>query len=282
MPGHRTSPAFSRALVTGGTSGIGAAFATELAARGTDLVLVARDAERLAGRAEELRRRYGVEVETLTADLSDRDQVLLVADRIAADDDRIDLLVNNAGFGVHSALCVTDFSPHEVALDVMCRAVLILAGTAGRVFAERMADAPGSGPGSNPGSRRKPHIINVGSTAGYVTMGSYSATKAWVGVYSEGLANELAGTGVGVTVLCPGWVRTEFHTRAGIGTSKIPEPLWLEAGPLVRDALADAEAGRVISIPSARYQVLITAARLAPRSAIRAVSRRLSSGRKSH
>ena len=265
MPDRARRPTWTRALITGGTSGIGAAFATELAARGTDLVLVARDTARLAGNAEELRRRYGVDVEVLAADLSERDQVLTVAERIAADDDPIDLLVNNAGFGVHSQLCVTDFTPHEVAIDVMCRAVLILAGTAGRVLAER----------ANRG-----HIINVGSTAGYVTMGSYSATKAWVGVYSEALANELIGTGVGVTALCPGWVRTEFHTRAGIGTSKIPGPLWLQPGPLVREALADAERGTVISIPSARYKILIGAARLAPRSAIRAVSRRLSSSRR--
>lgn len=274
MSDRAARPTWTRALITGGTSGIGAAFATELAARGTDLVLVARDADRLAGNAEELRRRYGVAVEVLTADLSDRDQVLIVAERIAAEADPVDLLVNNAGFGVHSQLCVTDFTPHEVAIDVMCRAVLILAGTAGRVFSDR------AGSSEQPASERRGDIINVGSTAGYVTMGSYSATKAWASVYSEALANELSGAGVGVTVLCPGWVRTEFHTRAGIGTSKIPGPLWLQPGPMVREALADAERNRVISIPSVRYKILIGAARLAPRTAIRAVSRRLSSSRR--
>ncbi len=264
MSDHTTGPAATRALITGGTSGIGAAFATELAARGTDLVLVARDEARLEQVAEELRRRYGVAVEVLVADLAERDQVMTVAGRLAEDAVPVDLLVNNAGFGVHAHLCVTDFTPHEISIDVMIRAVLILAGTAGRVMAER-----GVG-----------RIINVASTAGYVTMGSYSATKAWVTVYSEGLANELAGTGVGVTALCPGWVRTEFHSRAGIGTSKIPGPLWLQPGPLVREALAASERGVVISIPSLRYKLLIGAARLAPRASIRAVSRRLSSSRR--
>lgn len=251
------------ALITGGTSGIGAAFARALAVRGDDLVLVARDPERLETAAARLRSEHGVAVQTLSADLADRDDTLRVAARLEADDHPVDLLVNNAGFGVPYALTATDPQPHEHAIDVMIRAVLILAGTAGRAMRRRGGGA----------------IVNVSSTAGFVTMGSYSAIKAWVTTYSEGLANELTGTGVRVTALCPGWVRTEFHQRASISTGSIPAPLWLDADRLVAQCLTDVAKGVVISIPSRRYQVLIGLARHTPRRLIRGVSRRLSSGR---
>jgi short-subunit dehydrogenase len=253
------------ALVTGGTSGIGAAFARALAARGDDLVLVARNAERLQQMATELKERHGVAVEVLVADLADREDTLRVAERVESGTQPVDLLVNNAGFGVHTPLLAPDPSRHEQALDVMARAVLILGGAAGRAM------------------RRRGHgaIVNVSSTAGFVTMGSYSAIKAWATSYTEALAVELADTGVTVTALLPGYVRTEFHERAGINAAKIPGVLWLDADYLVARCLEDVARGRVISIPSVRWKVLIVLARLAPRPAIRAVSALLSSGRHS-
>ncbi len=251
------------ALITGGTSGIGAAFARALAARGDDLVLVARNPDRLAEMAAEITARYAVQVETISADLASREDTVRVADRLTRTDRTIDTLINNAGFGVPVALIAEDSTPHEHAFDVMIRAVLILAAAAGRTMRTR-------GTGT---------IINVSSTAGFVTMGNYSAIKAWVTSYSEGLANELAGSGVGVTVLCPGWVRTEFHERADIGTSKIPGAMWLPVEALVAECLADAERGKIISIPSRRYAVLIFLARHAPRRTVRAASRLLSAGR---
>src|SRR5690606_16390828 len=177
----------ARALITGGTSGIGAAFARALAARGEDLVLVARNEERLKQTAADLTERYGVAVEVLPADLAVRDDVTRVAERLTTDTEPVDLLVNNAGFGIHTKLTAADLSPHEHAIDVMCRAVLLLGGAAGRAMAER-----GHG-----------RIVNVSSTAGFVLLGNYSAIKAWVTTYSESLAVELAGTGVTVTALCP-------------------------------------------------------------------------------
>jgi hypothetical protein len=110
-------------------------------------------------------------------------------------------------------------------------------------------------------------------------MGSYSAIKAWVTAYTEGLANELHGSGVRVTALCPGWVRTEFHERARIRIGSIPDVLWLDADQLVAACLKDAEAGKVISIPSKRYKVLITICEHLPHRALRAVSRKLMSSR---
>jgi len=251
------------ALITGGTSGIGAAFARALAARGDDLVLVARNADRLSDMATGLKERYAVSVEPIAADLGVRSDVLRIAERLTSTERPIDMLINNAGFGIGAKLTDADTAPHERGIDVMITAVLLLCVAAGRSMRERGAGT----------------IINVSSTAGYVAMGSYSAIKTWVTAYTESLANELHGTGVKVTALCPGWVRTEFHERANINISSIPSALWLDADRLVADALADAADGKVISIPSKRYKVLMTICEHLPHRALRAVSRNLTSGR---
>ena len=251
------------ALITGGTSGIGAAFARALAARGDDLVLVARNADRLADMATELKERYAVSVETIVADLAIRGDVAGIAERLTSLEQPTDMLINNAGFGVRAKLTDADTTPHEHAIDVMIRAVLMLGAAAGRTMRQR-----GSGT-----------IINVSSTAGFVAMGSYSAIKAWVTTYTEGLANELHGTGVRVTALCPGYVRTEFHERAGINMGSLPELMWLDADRLVADCLNDAAAGKVISIPSKRYKVMITICEHLPHRVMRVISRTLTSAR---
>lgn len=251
------------ALVTGGTSGIGAAFASALATRGFDLVLVARDEARLASSAAELHAAFGISVETISADLADRAQVQLVADRLEDAARPIDMLVNNAGFGVHTKLLARDTSAHEHAFSVMCTAVLVLGGAAGRSMA----------------SRNRGAIINVASVAGLITMGSYSAIKAWVASYSQGLSVELRKSDVTVTALMPGWVSTEFHQRAGIRTGSIPKFLWVDADRLVAECLRDVDRGRVMSIPTVRYRVLSWFARHAPRSGVRWVSANISSSR---
>lgn len=254
------------ALVTGGTSGIGATFARQLAGQGHDLVLVARDRARLEEMAHELRG-MGREVEVLPADLAERADVARVVARLEDDARPIDVLVNNAGFGMHSRSSDADSARHDMAFEVMMRAVRELSAAAARSMRAR-----GTG-----------RIINVSSTAGFITMASgYSAVKAWVTVFSEGLANELHGTGVTVTALCPGWVHTEFHDRAGISKGGIPSWMWLDADDLVRAALRDAGRGKVISIPSVRYKVLMWVVRHLPRSAVRAISRAISSSRSSN
>jgi uncharacterized protein len=248
------------ALITGGTSGIGAEFARSYARRGFDLVLVARDSKRLAEMAAEL---SNVNVEILSADLANRADVDRVAARLDDLDRPIDILVNNAGFGMHISLLSRDIATMDRAFEVMVRAVLVLGGAAARSMTAR-------GHGS---------IINVGSTAGYITMGAYSAIKAWVMAYTEGLAVELRGTGVTATALAPGWVHTEFHDRAGIRKSSVPDALWLEAPKLVESAVRDAAKGKVISLPSVRYKVIIWFARHIPRSMNRWVSGKISSSR---
>jgi short-subunit dehydrogenase len=251
------------ALITGGTSGIGAAFGRALGARGDDLILVARNADRLATTATALKDRYNVAVETLTADLANRDDVQRVADRLSSTQQPVSTLVNNAGFGIPAKLLDPDTTPQEQAIEVMVRAVMILSVTAGRVMRERDTGT----------------IINVSSTAGFVTLGHYSAIKAYVTTFTEALDNELAGSGVTATALCPGWVRTEFHQRASIRTGSIPGPMWLDADELVAECLEDVAAGKVVSIPSFRYKVMMAGARHAPRAFVRAASRRLASGR---
>ena len=241
------------ALVTGATAGIGREFAQQLAARGDDLVLVARDVERLEELAAELRRTRGIQVEILPADLSDRAATARVAERLADPDRPVDVLVNNAGFGMKQSFLVNDLADEEGMFDVLCRAVLVLSHAAGRAMK----------------SRGRGQIINVSSVAGWIASGTYSAAKSWVTVFTEGLAGELAGSGVTVTALCPGFVRTEFHQRAQIRDDAFPDALWLEAPMLVRQCLEDARAGKVISVPSLTYKALSVALKVVPRALVR-------------
>ena len=246
------------ALVTGATAGIGAEFARQLAARGDDLVLVARDRERLDALAAELSAAHGVRVEVLGADLADRAQVATVADRLADPDNPIDLLVNNAGFGTTTTLDDPDTAQQEQALDVMAVAPMVLGAAAGAAMRARWHG----------------RIINVASLSAWITQSGYSAVKAYTKVWSEGLAGDLAGSGVTVTTLCPGWVRTEFHQRAGMGASGIPDWVWVDAERCVRECLAHAEAGKVLSIPTKRWKLAAFALQHAPRRAVYAISAR--------
>lgn len=253
----------STALVTGGTSGIGAAFCRTLAARGYNLVLVARDADRLTAMASELTRDHAIGVEILVADLGRRDDVLTVADRVADAERPIDVLVNNAGYGVQTRLLDPDIAAHEYALDVMCRAVMILSGAAGRAMKQR-----GHG-----------WIINVASLTAWITQGHYSPVKAYVLTYTESLACELHDTGVQVTALCPGWVRTEFHQRARIKTSMIPRFIWVDPDRCVAECLDDVRRGKVISVPTKRWKFARFFLRHLPRSLVRWGSRMLTNSR---
>lgn len=250
------------ALVTGATSGIGAEFAAQLAERGDDLIVVARNAARLEEVATTLRDRHGIDVEVMAADLAKPEDTERVAARLAETERPVDLLVNNAGFGMHTRLLDEGMTTEiDTALAVMARAVVVLGGTAGRTMRARGHGA----------------IVNVSSTAGWVYLGAYSAVKAFVTTYTEALALELRGSGVTATVLCPGWVRTEFHERAGLRTSRIPGPAWVDVGRLVHDCLADVAHGRVLSIPTKRWRVAIAIAEHAPRAALRSFSARLRS-----
>ncbi len=241
------------ALVTGATAGIGWSFCRLLAAQGHDLVLVARDEARLAERAEELRAAHGVEVEVLVADLADRSQVQRVAERLGSTEAPVDLLVNNAGFGIRTPFTRSEVAEEERMLDVLVGAVLVLSHAAANAMRERGRGA----------------IVNVSSVAGFAAMGSYSAAKSWVTVFSEALAQELAGSGVRVQALCPGFTRTEFHQRGGMRTTGMPDLAWLDADELVATSLRDLRRGVVVSVPSARYKVAAAVLRYAPKALVR-------------
>lgn len=244
------------ALVTGASAGIGHEFARQLAARGHDLVIVARDRARLDTVAAELTSRYAVGVEVLVADLSDRSALQTVADRVADPERPVDVLVNNAGYGQRRSFLRNDVAVEEAAFDVLARAVLVLSHAAGVAMRER-----GRG-----------RIVNVSSVAGFIASGSYSAAKAWVTTFSEGLASELAGSGVTVTVLCPGFTNTEFQERAGISKPG-PEFMWLDPARLVSDCLDDVGKGRVLSVPGLQYKAIVGLLRVVPRSVVRSRGR---------
>ncbi|WP_059012943.1 SDR family NAD(P)-dependent oxidoreductase [Streptomyces specialis] len=250
------------ALVTGATAGIGAAFARRLARDRHDVVLVARDLEALRRQAAELHDRHGVEAAVLAADLSTDDGIAAVEARLSDPESPVDLLVNNAGFGLKGAYLDAPLADELTMLKVHCEAVLRLTTAA----AEPMR------------RRGRGGVVNVASVAAFLPRGTYGASKAWVVQFTEGAARDLAATGVRLMALCPGFVRTEFHRRAGMATDNIPGWMWLDADRVVDTALKDLARGRTVSVPDARYKVLMGAARLAPRGAVGGLSSR--AGRK--
>ena len=238
------------ALVTGPTSGIGLSFARALAARGHDLVLVARNEQRLAETADELRSTYGVAVEVLPADLVDRAQLAKVEARLADRGEPVRLLVNNAGFGLRGRFLDNDLALEQAQLDVLVTAVMRLTHAA---LGSMLAEGRGQ-------------IVNVSSMAGFLQRGSYSAAKSYVTKLSQWAHHEYAGQGVQVMAVCPGFVRTEFHQRLGSDTDSAPRLLWLDPDRLVAEALADLDAGRALSIPSKRYKAIAVVVRVVPAS----------------
>jgi hypothetical protein len=249
------------ALVTGATAGIGAEFARQLAQAKYGLVLVARDAARLESTSVALSDRFGVPADVLAADLITDAGCDAVAARISDASHPVDLVVNNAGFGMYKQFGEASLADEERQLDLNVRAVLRL------TYAALGAMRP----------RGAGRVINVSSVAGFVPRGgnaTYSASKAWVTMFSEALAVQLAGSGVTVTAVCPGFTHTEFHERASADMSHVPERMWLDASTVVSEGLADALAGKPISIPGRQYKALVAVTRSVPRPVLRAVMRR--------
>ncbi|GHE42289.1 MULTISPECIES: SDR family NAD(P)-dependent oxidoreductase [Streptomyces] len=250
------------ALITGSTSGIGSAFARRLGADGHSLVLVARDTARLREQATELHDRHGVEVEVLTADLATDAGIDAVVARLGDRTHPVDLLINNAGFGNKGRYLDVPMADELRMLKVHCEAVLRLTSAASEAMRER-------GRGG---------VVNVASVAAFVPRGTYGASKAWIVQFTQGAAKDLAGTGVRLMVLCPGFTRTEFHERAGMGTGNIPGWMWLDADKVVAAGLADLARGKSLSIPDPRYKTLLGLAKLAPRPLLGTITSR--TGRK--
>ncbi|SEG06133.1 hypothetical protein SAMN04489712_10367 [Thermomonospora echinospora] len=235
------------ALITGATAGLGAGFARRLASDGFDLVLIARDIERLDRTAADLRGRYGVAVETLPADLATDEGLAAAEDRAGKG---VDLLVNNAGFGQRGVYLNVPVADEVRMLRVHCEAVLRLTSAALPGMLER-------GRGG---------VINVASVAAFFSRGTYGASKAWVVSFSQAVMRDLGGRGVYVMALCPGFVRTEFHERAGMNVSGIPGFMWLDQDLVIDTALRDLRRGVQVSVPGARYKAIVGLGGLVPRA----------------
>jgi uncharacterized protein len=249
----------STALVTGATAGIGNAFVRRLARDRYDLVLVSRDGQRLEALATELRAAYGVEVEVLAADLAEDAGCRDVEARLADRDRPVDVLVNNAGFSVNRRFVNGDIEDEERMLRVLVRAVLRLTRAAVPGMLER----------------RHGTVVNVSSVAGFMPQGTYSAAKAWVTSFTQGLAGDVAGTGVRVLALCPGYTHTEFHERAGIDMRRTPDWLWLDAEEVVDEAFAALARGTVVCVPSPQYKTIVAVARHLPARAWSGIGRQV-------
>jgi len=239
------------AVVTGATAGIGRVFAERLAARGHDLLLVARDAARLDAAAAELTARHGVAARTHPADLADPAQVESLAAALGTEP-RVDVLVNNAGFGTKGSLARTDPAAQQRLVHVHCLTPLRL----------MQAVLPGMT------ARRSGAIVNVASVASFVAMPgtvTYSAAKAFLRVLSDGAAAELADSGVHVQALCPGFTRTEFQQRMGADTAQIPGWAWLSADAVVDASLRALDrGGPAVVVPALRYRAMVATFRHLP------------------
>jgi short-subunit dehydrogenase len=249
-----------RALVTGASAGIGEAIAKQLASDGVDLVLVARRADRLDALADTMRSSV-CRVEVLPADLHDPADLEKVAARVADIESPIDLLVNNAGYGVQGAFTTQPYADAKGQVDLNVVALLRL--THGAL--ERMVN---DGRGT---------IVNVSSVAGMQPgpgYAVYAATKAFVTNYTESLAEELRGSGVSVTAVCPGLTRTEFHAvaRASEHTESLPDFVWMSADEVARETLAAAAKGKVVHVTGLGNKVLVGLSAVAPRGVRRRVA----------
>jgi uncharacterized protein len=250
-------PTWKRALVTGASSGIGNAFARQLAAEGTNLVLVARDERRLEDLAQQLRQENSVNVEVLVADLSDDEQVSHVEKRLSVSPP-IDLLINNAGLGTFGTFRQLPLGGELQQIDVNIRAVLRLAHAA-------LAYMSSYGNGT---------VLNMSSTTGlqpFPGSATYAATKAFVTSFSESLHEEARGTGVNVTAVVPGSVRTEFAERAGKAEEfgRLPAFMFLSPEKVARDGLRGARRGRALVVPGVGYKMMVAFMSMAPRGVVR-------------
>lgn len=237
-----TTARWSRALVTGASSGIGDALARQLAAAGTNLVVVARSRDRLEVLAKELADAHGIDVEVLAADLGDRIELGAVEDRVR-DGDPIDLLINNAGFGSQGRFWELDLAGEQAEVDLNIDAVVRLSHAALASMVPR-------------GTGALVNVSSLGSLSPVPMMATYGATKAFVTSFTEALHEELRGTGVSATAVLPGFIRTEFQDRAGLSESGgIPEFAWMTPDAVARDALVAAAAGKATCVPGLGYRV---------------------------
>ncbi|CAB4888126.1 unannotated protein [freshwater metagenome] len=237
------------ALVTGATVGIGESFTRLLASEGYNLIINARTLDKLEERAQFLRTTYGIEVVVLQADLAtDCESV-----EQYIESHQIDVLINNAGFGLNQSFLSSSIEDEERVLNVLVRAPMRLMHAVLPQMRKRNSGV----------------VLNVSSTAAFIAGGHYSAAKSYLTVMSESLHTQMLPTNVRICSLNPGFVRTEFHQRAGMKMGAIPAFMWLNGDFLVKQGWADAQRGKAISIPGWQYKVLRLIIEIAPRRTVR-------------
>src|SRR6266566_7342818 len=251
------------ALITGASTGIGYALSKCFAADHHNLVLVARQEQKLKQVAEELQGQYGVSVKVIATDLARPESPQKIAEEIRRESLRIDYLVNNAGFGLGGKFAETDLT---VELEMMQVNMVALAHLTKLFLPEMLAHGAGK-------------ILNVASTAAFQPgplMAVYYATKAFVLSFTEAIANELAGTGVTVTCLCPGPTPTGFQARARMeGSQLLRAGLMLDAATVARIGYEGMLRGKTIVIPGLKNRLIVQAVRLSPRGFVTRMVRRI-------
>lgn len=253
----RRSDGERRALVTGASSGIGAAFARRLARDGYDLIIVARDQARLEREARELQKEHGVHVQVLPADLTRPDQCRKVEGHAA--EARLNLLVNNAGFGTVGPFSDLDVDreEEEIRLNVIALVRLTRAVLPGML------------------QRNEGAIINVSSVAAMQPTpfnATYGATKAFVNSFTEAVAEEIRGSEVRLQALCPGFTRTEFQKRAGIQGRSLPAFAWMAPEAVVDASLTALEWRQLICVPGLSNRALVHVSSWTPRFLVRRIA----------
>lgn len=236
------------AVITGPTTGIGLAYAQQLADEGYELLLIGRSEEKL----KKLQNELNATSEIFVADLSIHDEIMKTGNHLKGLE-KIDVLVNNAGFGSSLPFSQNSLAEELEQLEVLVKAVMVLTH----------AVLP------NMINRNLGIVLNISSIAAWLPTGSYAAAKSYVTSFTEAIAAELKGTKVQVTAVAPGFTKTKFFDRSQMKDDEVPSWLWLTPEQVAKESLKDARSGQVISVPGAQYKAMSTVSRTLPRPLIR-------------
>ena len=237
------------ALVTGSTSGIGKSFCELLASKGYNLITVARSVEQLNGDAVSLSTKFGIEILVQPADLSDPVEINRVSRFIQESDKNIEVLINNAGFGINMDFLESSRLQQAAMINCMIMAPMELTHVSGLKMK----------------SRSKGFIINVSSVAGFMAGSTYCSAKSWLNVFTESIHQDFKKSGINVHSICPGFTRTDFHNRCNQDVSNVPDYFWLSSDKVARIAWEKVLEGKTMSVPTIHYKILVALHQFAPR-----------------
>jgi len=240
------------AVITGSTSGIGNSFCQLLALEGYNLITVSRDSNKMNSDALYFSKTFGVEVEVVVADLAIQEQIHRVNQRLLQSDKNIEVLVNNAGFGINSTFLESPLSNQTAMINCMIMAPMELTHSIGNKMK----------------SQSKGFVINVSSVAGFMAGSTYCSAKSWLNVFSESIHQEFKNFGINVHVICPGFTKTNFHKRCKQDVSGVPNYFWLSPERVAKRAWMQVQRGKTMSIPAIHYKLLVGIHQFAPRAIV--------------